>query len=264
MGTLSSVCAILRLFNAERLEISVTNVSSLLGMPKSSASRLLKSMLNEGLVSRMENSPRYKVGNLLFEISRLYRLNSSLIDVADGALKSICAETGHTGYISVLDGADVLVIRMHQGTHALRVFTPLGQRAPAFAAANGRTLLARLPEARVRALHIEGLVPVSPNSPQTLDDLLASLDDVRRCGWAEANDEAISGVGSISASVADPESGEALGMCISYPASNIATAEQERIISLLTAAARRIALRFDDPFFARYVQTLRGPEVVAA
>ena len=219
-------------------------------------------MLNEGLVARMENSPRYKVGNLLFEISRLYRLNSSLIDVADGALKAICAETGHTGYISVLDGADVLVIRMHQGTHALRVFTPLGRRAPAFAAANGRTLLARLPEERVRALHAEGLGSVWPNSPQSLDDLVKALDDVRRCGWAEANDEAVSGVGSISSSVADPESGEALGMCISYPVSNITAAERTRIVSLLTGAARRIALRFDDPFFARYMKTL--PEDIAA
>ena len=46
-------------------------------------------MLQEGLLSRSENPPRYKVGNLLFEISRLYRLNSSLIDVVDEAVKSI-------------------------------------------------------------------------------------------------------------------------------------------------------------------------------
>lgn len=262
MGTLATVCAILRLFNSERLEVSVTSVSNLLGLPKSSASRLLKSMLDQGLVSRMENSPRYKVGNLLFEISRLYRLNSSLIDVADAALKEICAATGHTGYISVLEGADVLVIRMHQGTHALRVFTPLGQRAPAFAAANGRTLLARLSEEKVRALHADGLTPVSPNSPRSVDDLVRALEHVRRCGWAEANDEAVSGVGSISASVADPEAGESLGMCISFPASNIAKAEQKRIVSLLTAAAHRIALRFDDPFFARYLKKL--PHIVSA
>lgn len=264
MGTLSNACAILRLFTADRLEISVTHVANVLGMPKSSASRLLKSMLDEGLVSRLENSPRYKVGSLLFEIARLYRLNSSLIDVADAALKSICAETGHTGYISVLDGADVLVIRMHQGAHALRVFTPIGQRAPAFATANGRTLLARLSDERIRALYAENFEPASPNSPQSLDGLLASLDGVRQRGWAEASDEAIPGVGSTSVSVADPESGEALGMCISYPASHISAADQTRVLSLLTAAARRIASRFDDPFFTRCVAAPGAKEVVAA
>ena len=131
MSTLGNAASILRLFTPDRLEISVTDVEDAC-IPKSSASRLLKAMLQEGLLARHENSPRYKVGNLLFEVSQLYRLNSSLIELTDDVLKAICRETGHTGYLSILDGTDVLVIRMHQGLHALRVFTPLGQRAPAF------------------------------------------------------------------------------------------------------------------------------------
>lgn len=264
MSTLSNTAAILRLFAPERLEISVTEVSSILGIPKSTASRLLRAMLQEGLLSRMANSPRYKVGNLLFEISQLYRMNSSLIEAVDETMRVISRETGHTGYVSILDGTDVLVIRMHQGSHALRVFTPLGQRAPAFATANGRTLLARLSDESVRALHADGLVPPSPNSPQSIDRLLAALDHVRRCGWAEANDEAIPGVGSIAVSVADPETGETIAFCISYSASNIVAEEKNRIVSLLTAAARRIALRFNDPFFAQFMHVVHRAGSAAA
>ena len=261
---MSNAAAILRLFSADRLEISVTDVSSILAMPKSSASRLMKAMLQQGLLARMANSPRYKVGNLLFEISRLYRLNSPLIDMVDDTMKSICRETGHTGYVSILDGADVLVLRMHQGSHALRVFTPLGQRAPAFATANGRTLLARLPDQGVRALHGDGIAPPSPNSPQSMDELLAVLGQIRRSGWAEANDEAIAGVGSVAVSVADPESGETIGFCITYPAVNTAAQDKNRIVSLLTAAARRIALHFDDPFFTQFPHAVPAPAPVAA
>lgn len=224
----------------------------------------MKSMREVGLLARSETSTRYKVGNLLFEISRLYRLNSSLIELVDDAMKDICRETGHTGYISILDGAEVLVIRMHQGTHALRVFTPLGQRAPAFATANGRSLLARLDDARVLALHAEGLVPPSPNSPQNVEELLSALDLVRRSGWAEANDEAIAGVGSVSASVSDPETGETLGFCVSYPAANVTFAERNRIVTLVTAAARRIALRYGDPFFAQAARALPATGPIAA
>jgi IclR family transcriptional regulator, KDG regulon repressor len=213
-------------------------------------------MLQEGLLSRSENSPRYKVGNLLFEISRLYKLASSLIDVVDEAVKAISRDTGHTGYVSILDGADVLVIRMHQGSHGLRVFTPLGQRAPAFATAIGRSLLARLSDDAVRALHAEGFVPPSTNAPQNTDDLLRALEQPRRFGWAEAVDEAIPGVGSISVSVADPEIGETVGFCISYPASQIGEEERSRIITLLSAAVHRIAHRFGDPFLAQHEQLL--------
>jgi len=247
-----------------RLEVSVSDVSRLLNLPKSSASRLLKTMLQEGLLSRSENTPRYKVGNLLFEISRLYKLNSSLIDAVDDAAKAISRETGHTSYVSILDGADVLVIRMHQGSHALRVFTPLGQRATAFATANGRSLLARLSDEAVRALHAEGLVPPSPSSPQNIDELLHALDQPRRLGWAEAVDEAIPGVGSISVSVADPEIGETVGFCISYPASQIGEEERGRMITLLTAAAHRIAHRFGDPFLAHQAHLVSGGRSAAA
>ena len=264
MSTLGNAAAILRLFAPDRLEISVTDVSKILGLPKSSASRLLKAMLQEGLLARHENSPRYKVGNLLFEVSQLYRLNSSLIELTDDVLKAICRETGHTGYLSILDGADVLVIRMHQGSHALRVFTPLGQRAPAFATANGRTLLARLSDDEVRGIHAEGLGIPSPNSPQTIDELLAALVEVRRKGWEEADDEAIPGVGSISVSVADPKLRESIGFCISYSASNIGTEEKNRIIALLTAAAHRIAARFDDPFFSHLMHVVPAAGSVAA
>lgn len=217
-------------------------------MPKSSASRLLKAMLREGLLSRVESSTKYKVGNLLFEVARLYRLNSSLIGAADEALSAVCRATGHTGYISILDGSDVLVIRMHQGSHALRVFTPLGQRAPAFATSTGRALLARLTDTEVREIYAEKFVPPSPNAPQMIDDLLTLLADVRLRGWSEAFDEAIPGVGSVSTAVVDGEAGERLSMCISFPSSTISQAEKNRIVTLLVAAARQVGAKFDDSF----------------
>ena len=264
MTTLSNSTAVLRMFAPNRLEISVTDVCQQLGMPKSTASRLLKAMREEGLLSRSENSTRYKVGNLLFEIARLYRLNSPLIEVVDEAVKALCRETGHTGYVSILDGADVLVIRMHQGSHALQVFTPLGHRAAAFATANGRALLARLPDERVRALHAEGIVPPSPSSPPDIEALLEALGRVRRQGWEEASDEAIPGVGSVAASVTDPENGETLGFCLSFPDSSVPKSDRERIAALVTAAARRIASRFGDSFFSQFIRVVPESGAIAA
>ena len=263
LGTLANTAAVLRLFRTERLELTVSEVSRDLSMPKSSASRLLRDMRDQGLLARTEGSGRYKVGNLMFELASLYRLSSPLIEVVDQEMKQVCDQTGHTGYISILDGADVLVIRAHPGTHALRVFTPLGQRAPAFATANGRSLLARLPEKAVRALHAEGLEPPSPNAPGSVTALLTALQRVRRQGWAEAVDEAIPGVGSVAVSVADREAGETLGFCLSFPASTVKAAERRRIVALLVAAGRRIAAQFGDPFFGQPVRALPLPGIAA-
>ncbi len=250
MSTLSNAVSVLRLFSADRVEISVTDVSRLLGMPKSSASRLLKAMRDAGLVANVGSTPRYRVGHLLFEVARLHRVNATLVGLTDQYMGAICRETGHTGYVSILDGSDVLVIRHHPGTHALRVVTPLGSRGPAFATSTGRALLARLSDEEVAALY-KRLVPPSPNAPQTLAELLSRLEEVRRRGWCEAVDEAIPGVGSIAVSVADAENAEMLSFCLSYSASQVPAVERRRMIGMLTTAARDIGAKLDDAFWLR-------------
>ena len=219
----------------------------------------MKSMRQEGLLSNVGATPRYRVGHLFFEIARQHRQNSTLIGLVDEALGAICRETGHTGYLSILDGNDVLVIRLHPGTHALRVVTPLGHRAPAFATATGRALLARLDDEEVRARHATPLLPPSSNSPQSIEQLLSALEDVRRRGWSEAIGEAIPGVGSIAVSINDPENSATLSFCLSYSASMVSDAERRRLIALLTGAARHIARKIDDPFWL----LLTSPEFVA-
>ena len=63
----------LRLFTPERSVLSVTEVAQLLALPKSSSSRLLKSMSNAGLLANADRSSGYGVGNLIFETSRRHR-----------------------------------------------------------------------------------------------------------------------------------------------------------------------------------------------
>jgi len=260
MSALSNIVSILRLFSAERSELSVTEVARLLAMPKSSASRLLKTMLREGLLASASNTPRYRLGHLFFEISRLYDHHSTLMDLAEAALGGVCRETRHGGYISLLDGGDVLVLRVFRSTESLRVVTPLGSRSPAFATSTGRTLLARLNEEAVRTLHPRPLASPSPSAPQTLDDLLERLDRIRRVGWCEAIDEAVPGVGSVAVSVADPSNAETLAFCVSFPAHMVPELERRRFAGLLSEQAKRIAFRFDDRFWTG----TEFPQVVAA
>lgn len=258
MSILKGAASVLRLFSAERQEVSVTDAARLLGIPKSSASRLLKAMLNEQFLINAPNSSRYRVGHLMFEASRAYLGSSTLMDLVDGEIGPISAQSGHTGYISILDRTDILVLRVHLGTQHLRVVTPLGHRSKAFATATGRTLLARLTEEQVRALPLDS--PRSPGSPQTVEDLLLALADVRRRGWEEAIDEEVAGVGSVAVSVADGGSREALAFCLSFPAHTVTHVERRRYASMLVDSARRVAAQVDDPFWTR----LRAPRVVAA
>lgn len=248
MSTLENAISVLRLFNSERDELTVTEATRLLNIPKSSVARLLANMRDLGLLDGSGRQPRYRIGPLFFEISQQYRLKSSLIEKAESVMTGLCRETGHTGYVSILQGAEVLVMRVRPGSHALRVVTPPGQRLPACETAIGRSLLARLPDERVRALYPNGLSSLKSNSPQSLVDLLKSLATVRRRGWAESLDEAVPDVGSTSIAVEDSVDHEMVGICLTYPAS-VQKSKKSEMAQLLVQAGRELGLQIGDTFW---------------
>lgn len=249
MTTLSSAADILRCLSAERPHLTVSAAAELLGVPKSTASRLLRAMLEAGFLETVGASKKYRPGLLLYETGRLYRDSSSLIDRAAAVVARISGATGHTGYVSKREGRDIVAVTDHPGTNALRVSSSIGRRLEAFATATGRTLLARMSNEDVRKLYAYPLTPPSPTAPQNIDELLARLVAVRRQGFAESNDESNRGVGALAVAVGDPERGEAVSLCIVYPASMIAPPERQSIIDALRAGAAEIAVITRDPLF---------------
>jgi DNA-binding IclR family transcriptional regulator len=244
--TLASVAAVLRCFSEVRTELTVTDVAALLPAPKSTVSRLLRAMRDTGFIESVGETKRYRPGVMLFEAGHVYRRASSLVARADDVVKTVSAQVGHSGYVSVRDGLDVVGLTYHPGSHVLRVATPIGRRLSAFASATGRTLLARLSDDEVQRLYPTLPPPPSPNAPQTVEELLARLAQVRREGFAESNDEANRGVAAIAVAVGDPDTREAVSLCMTFPSAIITAGERDAIIQGLLIGAKHIAAILGD------------------
>ncbi len=246
MSILDAAADVLRCFRPDRLELTVTDVVALRGAPKSSTSRLLRAMRDAGLLETVGDTKRYRPGILLFELGQSYRAGSTLVARAHEVVSGIVDRVGHTGYVSVRDGLDVMGLTYVAGRNVLRVGTPVGRRLPLTASATGRTLLARLSDAEVRALFPGDLPQPSPRAPRTLDELIERLDGVRRDGFAESDGEANPGVGALACAVGDPSTGEIVSLCITYPQSTVTEAERLQIIDGLLEGARAIATILGD------------------
>lgn len=246
MTMLKSAAAVLRCFSAARSGITVTEAASLLAMPKSNASRLLRAMRDAGLLDTIGETKQYRPGALILGLGHSFRTASSLLSRADAVVAQIVAALGHTGYVSIRDGGEVMGLTYHPGRHALRVAMPVGRPLPAHSCATGRSLLARLSDEMVRDVFPEPWQPVSCTAPQTIADLLERLRTVRTAGYATSHDEANRGVGAIACAVGSPETGETVSLCIAYPISTVATEERAEIIARLLAGAREIAALVGD------------------
>lgn len=251
MSILDGATDVLQLLARSERDLTVTDLVNELAWPKSSASRLLKQMMGCGLLERDAQTLAYRPSLLILEVSHRVRASTPLLKRMEQALESLVHATGHTGYISVMDetGTDVIVLRVHHGTHPLRVVTWPGHRSPAITTSTGRALLARLDKKVIDDRFAAQFSTVSLNSPQSLADLQLRLQQIQHQGWALAQDEALQGVGSLSCSVSDPNSGETLAFCLSFPASLGQPEFIDSLVERLVGHAHSIGRTTGDSFW---------------
>lgn len=276
MSILETATTVLRLMAREQREMSMIDLVDHLGMPKSSASRVLKQMTEAGLLERDKKTLAYRPSILLLELSHLVRSASSLIDMCAQALETLCARYGHTGYVSVLEGNDVVVLRVRPGSQAFRAMTNPGHRSASWATSTGRALLSREADEQIRARFPQGLRPAGAarhtdeaadidaaqtadarapsRGPATLDALLSEIALTRTRGYALAQNEALYGVCSVGCAVADPSSGECLSFCLSFPAGAQDAAALAELGEALRDQARMIGRALGDPFWNAFTQ----------
>jgi DNA-binding IclR family transcriptional regulator len=247
MSALNNAIDILRCFSITRPDLSFADVQTLTGKPKSSTSRLLRSLRDCGLLEQDPHTRRYRPGLLTFELGRLHRAHDDLIATVERELRVVCSRTGHTGYIAVLDGYQQVVLRIVPGSNPLRVVNPPGQRTPAIITSNGRAMLARLSDEEVRKRVPSDYPDVPRNSPQSYAELMARLNEIRLTGVSEAAEEAIEGVGSQGIALASGETGEMIGIAISYSVQATTEAERANIRRELGAMADKLRRVTGDP-----------------
>lgn len=260
MTVLANAAEILRCFSSDCTELTVSDVVARLGMPKSNASRLMKSMREAGLLETIGDSKRHRPGRLFLNITAAFRSSSLLIGMAADAVARVSVTCGHTGYVSVRDGMNMMAVTDHPGSNALRVVSTLGRQLSAHASATGRTLLARETDAEVRRLFAAGLPPAPRKSPQNLDALLHRLAEIRARGYDFSSDAAAPGIDALAIAVADPAQGEMVSLCIVFPGAVVGHDERAAILRGLFAEAAEIAKITGDSAFRAEPPSLTGTD----
>lgn len=246
MSSLESAVAILHCFHPDTPELAVSDVARQLSMPKSTVSRLLRAMGEHGLVEQDADSRRYRVGMLPFRLGQLYQAHTKVIDLVDAEVEALVNETGFTGYIGVLNEADIVILRKRHGRYPVRMVLEPGYRMAAAATAFGKALLARLPRDNARRL-VAALSSNGKSGTRTpIAKLLAEFESVRGQGWAAA-DEAFPGMCAIGAAVGSADDQPAVGFSLSFPDNAVNPKLRRTIAEGVAAAARRVAAKTSDP-----------------
>ncbi|EKT61848.1 IclR family transcriptional regulator [Providencia burhodogranariea] len=244
MSILSSVVDVYRLFLRSGDELTVTTLVNELGMPKSSASRLLKQMSEYGLLEKKKDAPIYRPGLIIMELAHRARGMNPLIDMSLESLDEITKETGFTSYVSLRDKDQVRVVHARIGNSMLQVITQPGTRLPIAGTSTGKALLSRnsLSEREV-------IICQEPEEKQ--DKLRQELNQIEERGWAYSINEAVPGVASVSSTVYDPSQGTLYALCLSLPASQITPELLAKLAAKICHKASYLGSMVGDPYWLK-------------
>lgn len=245
MSSLDNALRLLALLGRDHPRLRVTEAADTLGLPKSSVSRLLSTLDRAGMVERDGSHHGFRAGPEMFRLGSLYRARIPPEERVDEALRAMVARFPATAYVGVLRGMNLVVLRLHEGFHPVRYIQQPGSVIPAFATAVGRALLARLPDAALRA----GLPPHISVPSRAVDmpraSLLRELARSRTRGFAGYDDQKL---GIIAFAVAVRlAAGRDLGFALCLGRETVDRAMRAEIIAALLETARAVGVLCGDP-----------------
>lgn len=242
MSILNSVVDVYQLFLRSGNELTVTTLVNELGMPKSSASRLLKQMSELGLLEKKNNAPIYRPGLLIMELAHRARGMNPLIDMTLEALDELTKDTGFTSYVSALDDEMVRVVHARFGNSMLQVITQPGTRLPILGTSTGRALLARLP--------LQERVSIIGREDKELQvKLTEQMNLINERGWEYSINESVAGVASVSSTVFDPSLNTLYALCLSLPETQMNEQVMEQLSTNLCRKASYLGCMVGDPYW---------------
>ncbi len=195
--------AVLRLFTPHRSELGMVEAAELLGTPRSSVSRWLRAMAEEGFLVRDPGSGQYRLSMELAALGEVARRSTSLQRIARPILEELVADSGETSNLVTLDGRVAVNVEVVQSPQPVTHVGVLGRRLPLHATAAGKVLLAWLPADRLPSLLEEPLPRFTPRTLHTRARVAAELEQVRKQGYATAWEEWEADLAAASAPVRD-------------------------------------------------------------
>jgi DNA-binding IclR family transcriptional regulator len=215
-----AVSLILAFGSDSRSSLGVSELARRTGLSKSTAFRLLSMLERNQVFVRVGTG--YRLGSLLADIgSGEQAAHDALRDSLTPHLMDLYDRTHQTVHLAVIHGPEVVYLNKLQGPRAPSSPSRIGGHAPAYATAIGKVLLAWNPDSIDQTVGAP-FVPWTPNTIKTEEQLLATLQEVRRTGVAFDRDESLVGLSCIAAPIVGRSGRPVAAFSISFPTGSTA------------------------------------------
>lgn len=182
---LSRGLRLLEILASEPAGLALAEITQLAQLSKSSAHRLLHTLVHNGYASQESTTGRYHPSLKLLRLSSQLVEEASLAAVAHPHLSDIADVTRETVHLVLLDNDDAVYVAKVESPSPIRMYSKIGMRVPLHCTGVGKAILAHLPEDRLQHLVDNGRL--QQFTEKTITDptaLRGDLAEVRQRGYA--------------------------------------------------------------------------------
>lgn len=242
----SRVVDVLELISENENPMSITEISHLLNIPKSSTFELLYTLVEKGFLEIADEKLRtFKLGLKLFTVGSAFLRKANLTETARPFLELMMQQAQDTAFLAVENKGNVIYLdKIEANTTGIRPTATLGSTNPMTCTGLGKALLATYPIENVIKLIGRGqLIIKTKYSIKTYEELLKELDETKKRGYAIDDRESQEEIFCVAAPIYDYSNKAIAAISIASLAYKMNEKRQEELGKTVVKTALDISAR---------------------
>src|SRR5690625_2629211 len=189
------------IYKLDGKNLTIDELTEMVGLSRSNTHRTLQTLIHAGYVRRDPILNSYICTLKMFEMGAQLVTRMDVRRYAPSFMRKLAQHTKETVHLSVLDGLDVVYIDKIDSPQPLIAYSTVGGRAPAYAVATGKALLAFQEPEYLDQFDFEKSQYPNTQRQLSLPAIKQEMADIMRLGYAINRGEWRDSIGGVAAPI---------------------------------------------------------------
>ncbi|MEW5422837.1 IclR family transcriptional regulator [Amorphus sp. 3PC139-8] len=245
-GPIERYLQILEIVAASARGLTLTDIAALTGLPKATAHRLTRSLVEAGALATDDTWYKtFRVGDRMWRMLQLGANPNTVESFSQIVLDELAARFHETCYVVRLGRDNVRSIARSAPDQGHRLHVLPGEVLPPHAAASAKAILAFQPTDVIDRFLAEPLEKLTSRTVTSVTAVRDELAEIRRLDYAVCDREIDDNVMAYACPIHLKSAGVIYSLGLTGPCTRLSQHPREMWIEALHDAARRLAVMFD-------------------
>lgn len=232
---------VLELFNMKKEELSLSAISTMLGLSKSTTHGIISTMCDLGYIKQNKINSNYSLGYRILELYTTFTYMTDLLTTSKPFLRRLSDHTNITVQLAVLQDHEILYLHKVEAKMGLAFNSRIGACLPAYCTGLGKAMLAFQDESELKKIFKKlDFKKYTENTITSVEALEEELNSIRNNHLSVDAEEYQEGLTCFAVPIFNSQDSTIGAISMGGPTRNMQN-HRERYIQLLKETASNIS-----------------------